>query len=115
MRPKKIIACLIAVLSIAIVFAFTRADDDPIKKVVTQLQKWTDVDPQEKVYLHMDKPFYAAGEDIWFKAYVTVGGKHQLSAVSNILNVELINERDSVKQSIKLPVMNGLQTIMGQG
>jgi hypothetical protein len=108
MKPKKIIAGLVAVLSVALLFAFTRADDDPIKKIVTQLAKWNDENPQEKVYLHMDKPFYAAGEDIWFKAYVTVGPKHQLSALSGVLNVELINERDSIKQSIKLPVYAGM-------
>lgn len=108
MKPKKIIACLVAVLSIVSFFAFTHADDDPIKKIVTQLTKWTDENPQEKVYLQMDKPFYASGEDIWFKAYVTIGPKHQLSALSNILNVELINDLDSVKQAIKLPVVNGI-------
>lgn len=56
----------------------------------------------------MDKPYYAAGEDIWFKAYVTIGEKHQLSALSSILNVELINDRDSIKRSVKLPVFNGV-------
>jgi hypothetical protein len=108
MKPKKIITGIIAVLCVAVMFAFVRADDDPIKKIITQLSKWTDTDPQEKVYLHMDKPFYAAGEDIWFKAYITIGEKHQLSALSAVLNVELINEKDSVKQSVKLPVSNGV-------
>ncbi|MES2278724.1 MAG: MG2 domain-containing protein [Bacteroidota bacterium] len=108
MKPKKIIAGLVAVLSVAALFAFIRVDDDPIKKIVTQLSKWADTDPQEKVYLQTDKPFYAAGEDIWFKAYITIGEKHQLSALSAVLNVELINDRDSIKQSIKLPVNSGV-------
>lgn len=25
---------------------------------------------QEKLYLHLDKPYYAAGEQIWFKGYL---------------------------------------------
>lgn len=108
MKPKKIIAGIVAVLCVAAIFAFVRADDDPIKKIVTQLSKWTDNNPQEKVYLHMDKPYYAAGEDIWFKAYVTIGVNHQLSALSSVLNVELIDGRDSIKRAIKLPVQNGV-------
>ena len=26
--------------------------------------------PQEKLYLHLDKPYYGAGESIWFKGYL---------------------------------------------
>jgi hypothetical protein len=105
---RSLITCLIAVSALICLFAFTRADDDVIKKVVTQLNRWTDETPQEKAYLQTDKPFYAAGEDIWFKAYVTIGAQHQLSALSSILNVELINDRDSIKQAIKLPMYKGV-------
>jgi len=106
-HKKKFAGMLLAICSIA-AFGFIRLDDDPIKKIVTQLGKWIDVDPQEKVYIQTDKPYYAAGDDIWLKAYVTIGPKHQLSALSNILNVELINEKDSIKTSIKLPVNAGI-------
>jgi hypothetical protein len=82
--------------------------EDPIKKVATQLEKWTSEYPQEKAYLHFDKPYYTAGDDIWFKAYVTVGPKHQLSALNGALNVELIDDKDSVKRAIKLPLIAGL-------
>lgn len=108
MKPKKLLTGLIACLGVIALFAFAPQDDDPIKKIVTQLSKWLDENPQEKVYLHMDKPYYAAGEDIWFKAYITIGEKHQLSALSSVLNVELIDDRDSIKRAIKLPVSNGI-------
>jgi len=62
----------------------------------------------EKAYLHLDKPYYAAGDDIWFKAYVTAGGRHKLSAISGILNVELINAKNRIEQSVKLPLVSGL-------
>lgn len=93
---------------VAALAGFINADDDVLQKAVTQLSKWTAEQPQEKVYLHLDKPYYAIGDDIWFKAYVTVGGKHQLSAISGILNVELIGEKDSVKKAIKLPLTAGV-------
>ena len=67
MMPKRIITTLLGIFSGFILLAFVRADDDPIKKIVTQLSKWVDNNPQEKVYLQTDKPYYAAGDDIWFK------------------------------------------------
>lgn len=33
--------------------------------------------PQEKLYLHLDKPFYGAGEKIWFKGYLVNSVTHQ--------------------------------------
>ncbi|RYY31733.1 MAG: TonB-dependent receptor, partial [Sphingobacteriaceae bacterium] len=107
MRKKWLFAALIVLAGTAMV-SFIRADDDPITKIATQLDKWLNDYPPEKVYLHLDKPYYAVGEDIWFKAYVTVSNEHRLSALSGILNVELINENDSIKQSIKIPLSGGL-------
>ena len=94
--------------TIAAVTAFKKTEDDPITKIAAQLDKWLSANPQEKVYLQTDKPYYAVGDDIWFKAYITTGANHQLSAISGVLNVELIDDRDSVKQYIKLPVTSGV-------
>ncbi len=88
--------------------SFAVQDDDPLKKILTQLQKFTDNYPTEKVYLQLDKPYYAIGDNIYFKAYTTVGGKHQPSGLSKLLYVELINEKDSVKQALRLPMVSGL-------
>src|SRR5207253_2009423 len=60
----------------------------------------------EKVYLQLDKPYYAAGDNMWFKAYVTANNKP--STLSGTLNVELIDNRDSVKHRIKLPINDGI-------
>ncbi|MFD2148307.1 hypothetical protein [Mucilaginibacter antarcticus] len=59
----------------------------------------------------MDKPYYALGDTIWFKGYVTIGSRHQLSALSGAVYVDLINERDSIVKALKLPVTAGM--VMG--
>ncbi|RZA04027.1 MAG: TonB-dependent receptor [Sphingobacteriaceae bacterium] len=109
MIPKKasrIIIALTVVLCIAF-SSFVNLDDDPVVvKIVTQLHQWLSANPTEKVYLQLDKPYYAAGDNIWFKAYVTANNKP--SALSGILNVELIDGRDSVKRHIKLELNNGI-------
>jgi len=47
---------------------------------------------QEKVYLHLDKPYYSKGDDLWFKAYTVAGPNHTPTPLSENLYVELINE-----------------------
>lgn len=83
-------------------------EDEPLKKILSQIEKYRTEYPQEKVHLHMDKPYYAIGDNIWFKAYVVNAEKNELSALSKILYVDLINDKDSVKQSLKLPLTLGL-------
>lgn len=65
--------------------------------------------PSEKVYLHFDKPYYAVGDTIWFKGYVTLENQSP-SPLSKILYVDLINEKDSLVESLKLPVTNAVAT-----
>ncbi|HEX8607355.1 MAG TPA: TonB-dependent receptor, partial [Pedobacter sp.] len=95
-------------LLLFLLLAFAPMDPDPLQKLVNSLQKWTDDNPQEKVYLHMDKPYYALGDTIWFKAYITTGSRHQLSAISGALYVDLITEKDSLVRTLKLPVNAGM-------
>ncbi|MBC7398958.1 MAG: hypothetical protein H7289_03360, partial [Mucilaginibacter sp.] len=97
--------------SVLLLFAFAPRDTDPLVRIVAVLQKWTDTIPQEKVYLQTDKPYYALGDTIWFKGYVTIGSRHQLSALSGALYVELITEKDSVIRALKLPITSGM--VMG--
>lgn len=108
MRSKKILITLGLLCSVVLLFAFIPKDDDPIDKLVSALQKWADTNPQEKVYLHTDKPYYAVGDTIWFKGYVTVGSRHQLSALSHALYVDLITQNDSLVRTLKLPITTGM-------
>ena len=62
----------------------------------------------EKAYLHFDKPYYATGDTIYFKAYVTDGAKHELSTWSEVLNADLVNSDNKIARSVKLQLTNGL-------
>lgn len=108
MKSNKLSLSIGLLCSILLLLAFVPKADDPIEKLVGALQKWADTNPQEKVYLHMDKPYYALGDTIWFKGYVTIGSRHQLSALSGALYVDFITEQDSVIRSLKLPITTGM-------
>ena len=58
--------------------------------------------PQEKLYLHLDKPFYGAGEKIWFKGYLVNSVTHQDNTQSNFIITELVNRSDSIVERKKI-------------
>lgn len=79
-----------------------------LEGTLEQLAKYNAQFPREKVYLHIDKPYYSLGDQIWFKAYITVGAYNYLSSLSKILYVELINVEDEIVLSRRLPVIAGI-------
>ncbi|MES2062298.1 MAG: carboxypeptidase regulatory-like domain-containing protein [Bacteroidota bacterium] len=87
--------------------AFAQRDTISLNTIITKTAKYVSSYPIEKVYLHLDKPYYSAGDTIWFKAYVTID-KHQLSGLSNIVYVDIATNQDSLVNQIKLPVVNGV-------
>lgn len=62
----------------------------------------------EKAYLHFDKPYYAIGDTMRFKAYVTLGEHYDLSRLSGILHVDLISPDNLIFRSVKLQIVNGI-------
>jgi len=98
-------------LVISLLFSFgfvasAQQDSIPLSTLIQKTAKFQSSFPIEKVYLHLDKPYYAVGDTIWFKAYVTVE-KHQPSGLSGVVYVDVINSQDSVMENLRLPVKNG--------
>lgn len=104
---KRIVICFLCALSLFSFSAFI-ADDDPITLLLKKLEEFTKKFPQEKVYLHLDKPYYAIGDDIWFKAYVIDSKTSAPTSISNILYIDLINEKDSLTKQLKLQMVSGI-------
>lgn len=50
----------------------------------------------EKVYLHLDRSYYAPGDDVWFKAYLVNAQNNLPLNTSNNLYVELIDPSASI-------------------
>ncbi|MBO5818173.1 MAG: hypothetical protein J6R21_00565, partial [Bacteroidales bacterium] len=86
--------------SILIAFALTLpsllAQENPSERLVNKLIEQCQTYPQEKIYLHTDKPYYSAGDTIWFKAYLLHAGLHQAMPFSRYVYVELINAQNQV-------------------
>jgi len=86
------------------------SQDKTINEVVEKLHAYHEAYPVEKIYLHLDRAYYTTGETIWFKIYSTTGDTHQLSHLSNIAYVELIDTKGTLVVRHNILVENGIGT-----
>lgn len=64
---------------------------------------------QEKIYIHIDKPFYLTGDTIWMKGYLVDAKTHKEQDVqSRFMYVELIDNKNKVLLRKKLKEENGI-------
>ena len=90
-KLKTLLICLLGISILSF-----RIDDTPLEKLLKQLAKITENYPLEKVHLHLDKPYYAIGEEMWIKGYVVNAEKNEPSLLSKVLYVDLINDKNII-------------------
>ena len=78
------------------------------RSIISKLIAFLSTHNSEKAYLQFDKPYYVAGDTIYFKAYITQGEQHQLSNLSGVLHADLITPDNKIARSINLQLLNGL-------
>jgi hypothetical protein len=64
----------------------------PEEKVAEQMY----IFPQEKIYIQTDRPYYAAGDNLFFRAFLLDARRHRPSFLSRYVYVELINNDNEV-------------------
>ena len=88
----KILVLNLLVGSLPIIYGQNYMPDSLASSFLNQLL----VFPQEKIYLHTDKPYYISGERIWFRAHLADAATHYPVSYSRYIYVELINPLDTV-------------------
>ena len=84
-------------------FAFTVNDISLFKiQLLNNFKEYSSKNFPEKIYVHTDKNFYTAGENIWFTTYLVNGITHVASPKSSIVYVELLNEHGVIISERKL-------------
>lgn len=98
---KKSLACIFLCIGI-LGLSFVLPAADFKQKVLQRIKSFHSTFPIEKVYVHTDKPYYALGEKIWFKAYVVDGMHHQFLVPSKNLQVDLVNPAGEIVRAVTL-------------
>ncbi|WP_161889785.1 TonB-dependent receptor plug domain-containing protein [Pontibacter russatus] len=110
-RKKKRLFLLSTITSLSVLFtlgAFKTVTDDLITRIIAQANFFSKNYPQEKIYLHFDKPYYATGEDMWYKAYLVNAAFLTPDSATRNAYVELISPTGKVIQRNILQVRGGM-------
>lgn len=78
------------------------SDENP----ATKLTQFITSRPQEKLFVHLDKPFYSISDEIWFKIYL-VDAMNHLPRKSSVVYVELIDENETIVAKRNIQIVNG--------
>lgn len=82
-------------------------ENDFIKSLKKKLTEYNAHAPEDRVYLQLDKPFYAPGDDVWISAYVRDGLTLKPSNKSDIVHIELLSPKGTVEKRINVIAKNG--------
>lgn len=88
--------------------ALSFADSQPAQTLSNRMIDYLGKVPQEKTYVHLNKPYYTNREAIHFKAYLLDASTHQPTAVSKVLYVDLIHPNGEIVASQQLHKDRGL-------
>jgi len=88
--------------------SYSQTETSVLTNAISKLKTLSTNHIIENAYLHFDKPYYAAGDTMYYKAYVTLGEHHELSKLSGMLHVDLISPDNKITRSEKLQVVNGV-------
>lgn len=83
-------------------------DYDAVKGLLLQDLAKTAKNYQEKVFLHTDKPYYYAGDSLFFKGYFAYGNPYLRDELSKVLHVELISDERDILLAKKYPIRDGI-------
>src|ERR1700761_4015993 len=105
MNLRKFLFVLSIFLTIIHLSARAQRDSVALTGIIDKTTKYMGGHPVEKVFLHFDKPYYALGDTIWVKAYVTTD-LHIPSPLSRIVYIDFTDEQGGLMAELKLQLIN---------
>ncbi len=92
-------------------YTFEVAEFDAAIATLTnrRLAEYMDTVPQEKIFLHLNKPYYSNREIIYYKGYLVDAFTHLPQTQSQVIYVELINPAGEVLVSQQLHLAKSLE------
>src|SRR3569833_792866 len=93
MSLKRTILILFTLINIGCLSASAQQRDSlALTTLIDKTSKYFGGHPIEKVFLHFDKPYYALGDTLWVKAYVTTD-LHIPSPLSKIVYIDFVSDQ----------------------
>ncbi|RYG19934.1 MAG: hypothetical protein EOO07_05870 [Chitinophagaceae bacterium] len=94
-------------LIISILISFYTIASSQTSTLGNKLKTYNEVLPIEKIYLTLDKPYYSAGDTLWFKSYL-LNADFTASKISAKIYVELFSDSLKLVDHKVIALNNGL-------
>jgi len=94
-------------LILVVVLAFTDKSLYSINDIIDKLKAYEAAQYQEKLFLHLDRPVYSVGDDIWFQSYLVKAASLEADSYEKVLYVELINPEGAIATKKIFKLVNG--------
>nr|WP_295927359.1 hypothetical protein [uncultured Dyadobacter sp.] len=104
MKLRTFIYCLLTLAFSGRSFA---QDDAMLVSMQQRFGLYTERAIQEKMYVHIDRPFYLVGESIWFKAYNLNGATHRFLDLSKVGYLEVLDSENNAVFQTKFAMPDG--------
>lgn len=88
-------------------FSFYQKEEG-LDVLLQKIDQYTSAHASEKVHLQFDKPYYSIGDEVWFKGYVVDTRENALSTLSSVLYIDVIDDAQTLRKTITMPLINGL-------
>lgn len=85
---NKLLLTVLALGTVILLSAFS-TNDDLIDRLLAGLKQYNEQNPQEKVFVHLDREAYVGGETMWYKAYLVDAASHKPVDWSKLIHVTL--------------------------
>ncbi|UJP66313.1 TonB-dependent receptor plug domain-containing protein [Mongoliitalea daihaiensis] len=77
------------------------------ERILNQTESYTNDFPEEKVFVHIDRSNYAAGDYIWFSVFLTAGSPDIPSPLSKVVYVDLLDNEGNLLQQSNVRIKDG--------
>lgn len=94
-------------LALALYGPLRAQDDAMLASMQQRFGLYTERAVQEKMYVHIDRPFYLVGETIWFKAYNLNGATHRFLDLSKVGYLEVLDTENNPVVQTKFALADG--------
>ncbi len=101
---RRITTLLLTTLLCAASIVVTQAQqpNDYIESLLKRLAALYERGVDEKLYIQTDKPYYSAGENIWFKGFLQNAVTHAPLELTNFIYAELVDSKDELISRVKV-------------